>query len=102
MKVTCPHCQVKLDVKKITETVPQGIHIQRKCPSCQAWFQLKPFQNKLKIAGVLLLLVASLSNFMVTDSEVKILLSAAGFVGIFIAFVVTFFGTQEKISPPSQ
>jgi len=102
MKVKCPHCQVKTDVKMIQKSVPQGIHIQRECPSCQKWFRLKALQNKLKIAGILLLLVTSLSNFVITDSEVKILLSAIGFVGIFIAFVVTFFGQQEKILPPSQ
>ena len=102
MKVTCPHCQVKLDVKKIPVTVPQGIHIQKQCTSCQAWFQLKPIQNKLKIIGTLLLLVTSLSNFMITNIDLKILLSAIGFAGISMALFVTFFGQQEKISPPSE
>ena len=102
MKVKCPHCQVKTDVKKIQKSVPQGIHIQRECSSCQNWFRLNALQNKLKIAGILLLLVTSLSNFVITDTEVKILFSAIGFIGIFIACVVTFFGQQEKILPPSQ
>ena len=102
MKIKCPHCQVKLDVKKILVTIPQGIHTQKQCTSCKEWFQLKPTQNKLKITGILILLVATLSNFITTDSEIKVLLSAVSFVSIFIAFIVTFFGQQEKILPPSQ
>ncbi|TEW49009.1 hypothetical protein [Psychromonas algicola] len=100
MKVTCPHCQVNLDVKKIPVTIPQGIHIQRQCTSCQAWFRLKPLQNKLKIVGIVLLLMTSLCNFMVTDSNTYLLLSATGFVGILMALIITFYGQQEKIPAP--
>jgi len=100
MKVTCPHCQVKTHAKKFPVVIPQGIHIQRQCPACQAWFQLKPVQNKLKIMGTLLLLVTSLSNFMVSDSDFRLLLSAIGFVGITISLVITFYGQQEKIPVP--
>jgi len=100
MKLTCPHCQVKTNAKKIPVSIPQGIHIQRQCPACQSWFQLKPAQNKLKIVGTLLLLATSLSNFMIDDINLRIGLSGLGFVGILVAFAVTFFGQQEKISPP--
>jgi hypothetical protein len=102
MKIKCPHCQVELNAKKIPVTVPQGIHIQKQCPSCQAWFRLKPLHTKLKITGILLLLVTSLSNFMVTNSEAYFLLSGIGFVGILVALLVTFFGQQEMISPPPE
>ncbi|WP_248442088.1 hypothetical protein [Pseudoalteromonas sp. 1CM17D] len=54
-------------------------------------------QEIIKAAGILLLLITSLLNIFSIQSEYSLVFSTVGFVGIFIAMIITFFGKHEAI-----
>ena len=98
MKKTCPNCQQQINTKKISMQQKNGIHLDSQCPSCDTWFRLKFPLAILKMLGILLLLLTSLLNIFTIKSEFSLLFSMVGFIGIFIALLISFFGANE-ISP---
>ncbi|MCW1720127.1 hypothetical protein OIZ54_15400 [Pseudoalteromonas sp. A3] len=54
-------------------------------------------QEIIKAAGISLLLITSLLNIFSIKSEYSLVFSTVGFVGIFIAMLITFFGKYESI-----
>ncbi|MDC9501409.1 MULTISPECIES: hypothetical protein [unclassified Pseudoalteromonas] len=54
-------------------------------------------QEIIKAAGISLLLITSLLNIFSIKSEYSLVFSTVGFVGIFIAMLITFFGKYEAI-----
>ena len=98
MKVTCPGCQAKINVKDIKHIKKKGLHVEKQCPSCQVWFSLNTTLSFVKMLGVSLLLITSLLNLSGTKSEYSLLFSSLGFVGIVIALLITFFGKNEIVA----
>ncbi|WP_025564750.1 hypothetical protein [Psychromonas sp. SP041] len=101
MKVTCPGCQAKINVKDIKNIKKKGIYVEKQCPSCHVWFSLNTTLAFAKMLGVSLLLVTSLLNLSGTKSEYSLLFSSLGFVGVVVALLVTFFGKNETVKKPN-
>ena len=97
MNVACPNCKSKVDSKDIKNINKKGIFIEKQCPSCREWFGLNKTQEVLKTAGILLLLITSLLNIFSINSEYSLVFSTIGFVGIFIAIIIIFFGKHETV-----
>ncbi|KPZ60964.1 MULTISPECIES: hypothetical protein [Pseudoalteromonas] len=97
MKPTCPSCQNKINNRDIKNTNKKGIFFEVECPSCQTWIRLNKTLEIIKAAGISLLLITSLLNIFSIKSEYSLVFSTVGFVGIFIAMLITFFGKHEEI-----
>ena len=97
MKPTCPCCHHKIKSTEIKNTNKKGIFFEVECPYCQTWIRLNKTQEIIKAAGILLLLITSLQNIFSIQSEYSLVFSTVGFVGIFIAMIITFFGKHEAI-----
>lgn len=97
MKPTCPSCHNKIKSTEIKNTNKKGIFFEAECPYCQTWIRLNKTQEIIKAAGILLLLITSLLNIFSIQSEYSLVFSTVGFVGIFIAMIITFFGKHEAI-----
>ena len=101
MKQTCPHCQEKFNIKEIKQINKGSIYAEKQCPSCQAWFCLNKKLTLIKITGITLLLLTSILNILNIYSEYQLIFSTVGFVGIFAALLIIFFGKNEKVTEPS-
>lgn len=97
MKHTCPSCHNKIKSTDIKNTNKKGIFFEVECPSCQTWIRLNKTQEIIKAAGISLLLITSLLNIFSIKSEYSSIFSTVGFVGIFIAMIITFFGKHETV-----
>jgi len=97
MKPTCLSCHNKIKSTEIKNTNKKGILFEVECPYCQTWIRLNKTLEVLKTLGVSLLLITSLLNIFNIQSEYSLVFSTVGFVGIFIAMIITFFGKHEAI-----
>ena len=97
MKPTCPSCQNKINSTDIKNTKKKGMFSEVECPYCQTWIRLNKTLEALKTLGVSLLLITSLLNIFNIQSEYSLVFSTVGFVGIFIAIIITFFGKHETV-----
>jgi len=95
MKPTCPCCHNKFKSTEIKNTNKKGIFFEVECPSCRTWVRLNKTQEIIKAAGISLLLITSLLNIFSIKSEYSLVFSTVGFVGIFIAMLITFFSKHE-------
>ncbi|MBE0459269.1 MAG: hypothetical protein ACTJIB_16810 [Pseudoalteromonas prydzensis] len=101
MKLTCPHCQEKFNSKDIKQMNKSSIYAEKQCPSCLAWFCQNKKLTLIKITGISLLLLTSVLNILNIYSEYQLVFSTVGFVGIFVALIITFFGKNEKVGQPN-
>lgn len=97
MKLTCPNCKTKIATKDIKKVNKNSLFIENQCPSCHAWFCLNKTLTILKIVGISLLLITSLLNIFNIKTEYSLAFSVIGFIGIFIALIITFFGKYDAV-----
>lgn len=97
MKLTCPNCKTIIATKDIKKVNTNSLFIGNQCPSCQAWFCLNKTQTILKISGIFLLLITSLLNIFNIKAEYSLAFSVIGFMGIFVALIITFFGKYDAV-----
>ena len=97
MKETCPNCKSNFAAKDIKNINKNSIFIEKQCPSCQTWFCSNKTLTIIKIIGIFLLLITSLLNIFNIKSQYSLIFSSAGFVGILVAIIITFFGQNEAI-----
>ena len=83
----CPACAKPLDPKSISQKKTEKFIAQFRCPNCSKWITLNPRAEYMKLAGFSTLLLGSVVNFYISDSNYRLLLSLVAFIGACIAFI---------------
>ena len=96
MKINCPSCAASYKTAEITQTRSTTRRVEHQCPNCSNWLRPAPRMMTVKTTGLIILLVFSLLNFIVSDIEIRLLFSATGFVGACIAAFGLFMGKYEE------
>ena len=88
----CPSCndQFARRALKVLRKGDNGVEAQ--CPKCNTWLMFEPKMVRVKNLGMLILLVFSVTNFFLENSDYHLICSFAAFIGACIALFGAFKG----------
>ncbi|MGI2170838.1 hypothetical protein ACROAE_11715 [Shewanella sp. MF05960] len=91
-KMECPSCNSQF-ARRALKVVRKGDNgIEAQCPKCNTWLMFEPKMMRIKNIGMLLLLVFSVTNFFLENSDYRLICSFAAFAGACIALFGAFKG----------
>ncbi|MCT8986685.1 zinc-ribbon domain-containing protein [Shewanella phaeophyticola] len=88
----CPNCKSQF-ARRALKVVRKGQHgVEAQCPKCDTWLMFEPKMMLVKNIGMLMLLVFSVTNFFLENSDYRLMCSFAAFAGACIALFGVFKG----------
>jgi hypothetical protein len=88
----CPRCQGVFARKALKQVRKGQQGVETQCPKCQQWLMFEPKMMMTKNVGLFILLVFSVANFFIDNSDYRLVCSLLGFAGAIIAFYGVFKG----------